>query len=670
MNPYYALALILAATSSTAIVLVAWRRRTAPGASGLMLFLLADAIWAATYAVRWMTVEPATQLFWLDATYFGVAFHVTFLAIFTLQFTRRSHLLSLRNLTLLAIVPLITLLLLWTDSRHGLFFGGHHTTGTILNGGPWFWFFVVYSYTLILILIGLFSQAFFHAAGLYRQQTGAILVGACLPVVGNILSLAGFSPFPNLDLTPFIFTFSGLIYAYALFGLRLLDVMPVARHKLVDVMTDGVIVLDAYQRIVDINPAARQLIGISASLIGQSFASALGARLPVDLASAPKTPSLTELRLSQNPPRAIELQLLPLLDHRQALTGHLLILHDITGHKEAEENQKRNALELQRVNQQLEIAILNANNLAVQAFHSEASVRESEAHYRAVIDTASDAIISANSNGTILDWNPGAERIFGYSKTEACGQPLTILIPTPTQTDHLAGMERVQTGGPKHIIGKTVELLGRRKDGSEFPLELSLSEWQVAGKTSFAAVIRDITERKRLKEELQIQAATDELTGLFNRRHFHQTALLELDRARRLNQALAMVLIDIDRFKRINDTFGHAVGDQVLLSFTKICKKTIRDIDVFARFGGDEFALLLPGASPEKAFGVADRIRAAVMAQPFDLNGEPVYITISAGIAMRSGDEATCDRLLSQADQALYRAKESGRNLVVRFGEW
>jgi hypothetical protein len=177
MNYYYAFALLISAATSFGITLIAWKRRTAPGAVGLMLFMLADTVWAATYAMRWMVMEPVDQLLWLDATYFGVAFHVTFLMIFALQFTGRSHLISRRNLILSGIVPVITLLLLWTDQWHGLFFGGYHSTGSILNGGPWFWFFVIYSYTLIVIILALFFQAFLRASGYIACKPGRSSLG-------------------------------------------------------------------------------------------------------------------------------------------------------------------------------------------------------------------------------------------------------------------------------------------------------------------------------------------------------------------------------------------------------------------------------------------------------------------------------------------------------------
>ena len=338
MNITYAVSLVISTCISLMIALVALNRRTAPGASGLVFYMLCCAVWAGTYAVRWTTSDIAAQIFWLDATYFGVVGLSTAFLIFALQFTERSHVITRRNLALFSIVPVLTLVMLWTDRWFGLFFGGiPRTTGSIFNGGPAFWLFVVYAYVLIFIAIGIFFQAFWRSSGLYRLQVAAIVFAGCLPVVGNILSLAGFIPFPNLDLTPFIFMASGSIFAYGLFGFRLMDVVPIARHKLVDEMTDGIIVLDASKRIVDVNPAAQRLIGISYSSIGKTSEDVLSTRLHLDLTSDLRAVSLTELRVSENPVLDIELQVLPLLDNYQKISGHLLILHDVTERKQAEE---------------------------------------------------------------------------------------------------------------------------------------------------------------------------------------------------------------------------------------------------------------------------------------------------------------------------------------------
>jgi diguanylate cyclase (GGDEF)-like protein len=143
----------------------------------------------------------------------------------------------------------------------------------------------------------------------------------------------------------------------------------------------------------------------------------------------------------------------------------------------------------------------------------------------------------------------------------------------------------------------------------------------------------------------------------------------EIKRAVRLERPPAIALIDIDHFKHINDTYGHAVGDRALIEFTKICQKCIREIDIFARLGGDEFILLLPETNQEQAYIVLERVRLALTTQPIELEGKSFVLTISSGITSLSDNQESIDTLLSQADQALYCAKEAGRNNVVRYDE-
>lgn len=145
---------------------------------------------------------------------------------------------------------------------------------------------------------------------------------------------------------------------------------------------------------------------------------------------------------------------------------------------------------------------------------SAAAVEESERRFRAVAESANDAIINADSASKVVEWNPGAERLFGYTKAEIIGQPLTVLMPERFRNLHSAGLARVVAGGVPHVIGKTIELAGLRKDGSEFPLEFSLAQWQTTEGQFFTAIIRDITERKQVEASLAEQL--EEL------RHWHE----------------------------------------------------------------------------------------------------------------------------------------------------
>lgn len=177
----------------------------------------------------------------------------------------------------------------------------------------------------------------------------------------------------------------------------------------------------------------------------------------------------------------------------------------------------------------------------------------------------------------------------------------------------------------------------------------------------------DITERKLLEEKLQQQATTDSLTGILNRRQFITLAQTELNRIYRTQRdiPLSLVIIDIDHFKTINDSYGHTIGDQVLILWTDICKQNIREVDIFARLGGDEFVLMLPETNGEQAYRVMERIRQLVIQQSLSLPQQAIAITISVGIAVWTPDILILDQLLERADRALYQAKEQGRDRIV-----
>ena len=176
-----------------------------------------------------------------------------------------------------------------------------------------------------------------------------------------------------------------------------------------------------------------------------------------------------------------------------------------------------------------------------------------------------------------------------------------------------------------------------------------------------------ITDRKMLEFKLERLALIDSLTNLPNRRYFLKIANLEVERVRRFGQAAAVVMMDLDHFKAINDTYGHAAGDETLRWLSRACKKTLRKTDIFARFGGEEFVIVLPGTNETDACYVAELLRRVICETPVERVKKQFGITASFGVSeIRAGDK-TVDECLSRADAALYAAKEEGRNCVMSF---
>ena len=320
--------------SSLGVALLVWQRRDAPGATSLTLFMLGLAWWSSTYALFWIQLPPS-RIFWLNVTYFGVIAVIPTFFIFVLQFTHRQHWLSRRLYALLGVMGLLTLILLWTDPWHGLFFAGlrSETDSTIFSGGPWFWTFVIYAYSLNLLGVLLLVKEWLASQRFYRRQLGLLLLAGLIPWLANIVSLLNLNPLPGLDLTPLAFTMTGMLTAVTLYRHRFLDVLPIARDKVVEQMRDGILVLDAQNRIVDLNPAFPQLAALPQhNLIGQHIASVWPGWSLLDST----LPEIQELHLPGEPPLFLHVRLIPLTGGRQQAQGKLLMVRNISKQKEME----------------------------------------------------------------------------------------------------------------------------------------------------------------------------------------------------------------------------------------------------------------------------------------------------------------------------------------------
>lgn len=343
--PLHLVIFFLVVIIATTIVVVSSRRRTAPGANSLIVFAFALALATIPYTLFGETF-PKLKLLWLALTYLGLTLAPAAILIFAIEYSNRSRWLRRGNRILLYVEPLFTQVLLWTNRSHELFFvtKGRDVleTSTLING-PWIAINTIYSDSLILIAIFLLFQTFRHGPLAYRIQSGAIMVGTVAPILFDNVSLASFVAVPSLDLTLLAFTITGMAFSYGLFYYRLLDIVPIARDLVVEKMSDGWVVLDKLNRIVDLNPAAEEVVGAVRSKIFGRPAESILSNFPNVMRGVDDAREL-DIKGSVNTLtgwKYLNLRISPLLDRNENLLGQLVVWRDITERRLADEARQR-----------------------------------------------------------------------------------------------------------------------------------------------------------------------------------------------------------------------------------------------------------------------------------------------------------------------------------------
>jgi diguanylate cyclase (GGDEF)-like protein/PAS domain S-box-containing protein len=291
-------------------------------------------------------------------------------------------------------------------------------------------------------------------------------------------------------------------------------------------------------------------------------------------------------------------------------------------------------------------------------------LQASEARIRAVTDNVADGIIIINTQGLIESANPAVTTIFGYPQNELVGQNVAMLMPSPYQEHHDEYIRLYKETGQSRLMGSRRELVGMHKDGREIPIDITLSKMVDNNVRYFIGIIRDITERKQQMMALKHQALHDNLTGLPNRNLLIDRVEQALRTGQRQNRPMALLIVDLDRFKEINDTLGHINGDLVLKQVAEHLREVVRSSDTVARLGGDEFAILLPTAEVAHAIKVCRKLLGR-LEETIQLQGHSFVMGASIGIALypdHGSDEVT---LMQCADVAMYAAKRAHSGFMV-----
>jgi PAS domain S-box-containing protein len=361
-NVPYVVVSAVAAAVAVWVAIYGWWRRAAPGGTYFVLLMLAVAAWALSSAGEFAAVAMPAKIVWSKSTYLGIVSTAPLWLLFAFGYGQRTEWLTPRRIASLWIVPSITLGLVLTNEWHGLIWPtitpASDAPGAMLiyGHGIAFWIEWLYSYLLMLLGTILLVQTTLRSPQLYRRQTRVMLAGAAIPWVGNALYVAGLVPLPGLDLTPIAFALTGLVGVWGLFRFQILDIVPVARGAVVDSMGDGVLVLDVYNRVVDVNPAACRMIGCDVATVVGRPASAILAAWP-DLVARYRDVLEAQAEISLDSPaglRWLDLRISPLYDRRKRLTGRLVVFHDVTAYRQADQALQRYARELEARNLELD----------------------------------------------------------------------------------------------------------------------------------------------------------------------------------------------------------------------------------------------------------------------------------------------------------------------------
>lgn len=674
------LPLAFTAFMTAGLVIFLWSRRSLRGAVALIWLLFIVTIWVAGYCLELLGADLSTKIFWARFVFTAIVFLPLAWIHFAIQFVGKRHDSAkchwLR--AFLLAVPVLVLIMVWVPSLNDLVWAqieviesGPFLVMDIVYG-PVLWVFVFYAYTLFLCGSFQLVETVIHAPDNRQTQTFLILIAAVTPILGNFLYLLGFSPIEGVDISVYGFFISGLALTWAVTHQQVLDLLPIARTIVFESMHCALIVLDQQERVVDYNQAALEMLEISdPKLLGESFSDVFPEwlewreRLPPDAVDYDVKDTI---KCNQSGiDRWLNFHISKLFDADGESIGYLLMANDNTDMARTQQALQRRVRELVvlhaiasagvEINDEDDL-IEKATNLIGQSLYPDSFgvllVNKSENALR----MHSSYNVSEHAKDKVIPLGQGITgRVALTGKMEN----------VPNVNDepaYICGEQRIRSElcAPLMTKGNIIGVVN--VESVEYD---AFDQFDENLLSTFASQLAVGIERARLFKQTRKLAITDELTGLHNRRHFFTLARKEFHRARRYGRCLSAIMLDFDKFKQINDTYGHAIGDNVLRTIARCLSDNIRDVDIIGRYGGEEFAIILPETDFQDAKIAAERLRKCAAEQSIITMHGVLSITISLGVAVLTDDTKNLYELLDRADQALLRAKSRGRNQVEHY---
>ncbi|WP_411681999.1 EAL domain-containing protein [Clostridium thailandense] len=504
-----------------------------------------------------------------------------------------------------------------------------------------FWIHTIYSYCNVLVVFYILMIKAIKSPKLYCRQNIFILVGATISIIINILFIVTKFEVFFIDATSICVLLTLIILYCVIFHIPKSVMVPIARDLLVENIEDMVIVVDSFNRIIDINPAAIKFImylertnkkiniGKDRNFIGikiQEILKFIPAVKHIATTTAENNESTITLNLNDKD-FYFRMYRSPILDTNKFQIGRLFMFHDIT-------KLQKYTNDLKKLNEELSIS-------------------------DRIINTAIEDVLITDASGNIIKVNNSFERISGYRKEDLIGRnPRIFKSGRHNKSFYLDMWNNLITNG--YWEG---EIWNKRKNGETYPKWMSITPLKKSNGTveNYIAISTDISKIKKTEDKLHSLAYYDLLTGIPNRTLFYDRLERALIRSIDTKKSVALLFMDLDEFKVINDSLGHAAGDLILKEVANRIKSTIRKSDTVSRLGGDEFAVIIENIDKPEDIRILAKAIIEKIFLPYSILGREITLGVSIGIALAPYDEFTVEGLVRKADAAMYDAKESGK---------
>ena len=617
------------------LALALLRRHYGPGTRTVGLSMLAVTVWTVGAIAEWTSGSAEATLLSAKFKYTGVVLVSPLILLFFVQYLEQ---IALRRWQIAALfaIPVATIAVTWTNDLHQWMWINSSLEGPGIwdmraHWGPWFWrVHLPYSYLTMATGILALAIEWWRGSKLHRSQVAVLFIATLLPTVVNVLFILGFFP-GNFGPTPIALAASSILYAWGFLRLEIFRRSPIAYHAVLEHMQDGVVVVDAYDRVVDLNPAAARLCGRQemGDFVGHRLDEILP--LPAPSGRSDQTSNIVSVCFEDERGRRLEMTVSPIRVASGSLRGRVILLRDVS-----------------------------------ERYAAEKALHQSEALIRSLVDVSPNGILRLrpriDPTGVIRDFiclfaNTAAAAWVGRPQADLVGKPFKNFAKPHTPFLFQAFRDVLVTREGCDLE-RAVRHHGR---------EVWLRFLAVPAESDLVVTCVDITETKHREQQMAAAASEDPLTGLLNRRGFEADAGTLLAGASTRMERGALLYIDLDGFKQINDSLGHEVGDLLLCELASRFQQCTRGPDLLSRIGGDEFVMLLIDVDRAGALDVAERVTRTAR-EPIRIESGEVVCPVSIGVALYPEAGRDLKRLLQTADRTMYRAKAAGGGVACADG--